>query len=95
MKPSLKESILGKAQSELPEKWPAGGVPLFWQESKSKDVYMKMYSSLSACLVLDREAGSGQAGLAAMWHQTACTWVFNNADHARWVANILESKLSR
>ena len=92
MKPALKESILGKAQSEIPEKWPTGGIPLFWQESKSKDVYAKLYKSLSAGLVLDMEAGSGQAGLAAMAADCLYVGVCKDADHARWVANILDKQ---
>ena len=92
MATQLKEGILGAEKSEKPEKWPCAGVPLFWQESKSSTVYEKLFPSLNVGMVIDMEAGSGQAGLAAMQSDCVYVGVCKDAAHAGWVANILDKQ---
>ncbi|CAE7268047.1 unnamed protein product [Symbiodinium sp. CCMP2592] len=87
----LESSSSSSSQSPCPPKWPSGrGVPLFWQESKSKLVYATLFSQLGVKMVVDLEVGSGAAATAALDAGIFYTGIAKNDAHAGWVTNILD-----
>ena len=91
---SVKEKILG--QRLEPASWPSGhGIPLFWQESKSKDFWATLFQNLGAALVVDLECGSGEAAKAAMESSIYYIGFAKDSHHQSWVSNNVDREALR
>ena len=66
------------------------GLPLFWQERKSTELWGQILKDLRAKAVFDASPGSGQLARACLEQGIQYTGVAKNAQHAKWLNNILD-----
>ena len=91
--PAEKAKIFGEQTSELPKKWMdavSGGVPLFWQECKSQEVWSGLLQDMSAASVVDLTPGSGLLATACMELGIPYLGIVNNTIHLNFLANVLD-----
>jgi hypothetical protein len=73
-----------------PKGWTSGGVPVFWQESKSMELWEACLSNWSVTSVVDLTPGSGQLATACMGKSIPYWGLTRNELHASWLANVLD-----
>ena len=91
--PADKEKIFTEKPGELPQKWTnlvTGGVPLYWQESKSTLVWTQLMTDVRADCVVDLSPGSGALATACMQLGIAYLGIVSNATHLSWLTNVLD-----
>ena len=66
------------------------GLPLFWQERKSKPLWDQILKDLTASVIFDASPGSGQLARACLDQGLQYTGVAKNPEHAKWLNNILD-----
>lgn len=66
------------------------GMPLFWQEWKTVQFWTCFFADLQVTHVLDLTAGSGAAGVAALYSGCFYEGFAMNATHQAWLNNVLD-----
>lgn len=89
----VKQMILGTSESPSPEGWPSEkGLPLFWQEAKSSRFWKTFFANMGAKLIVDLEAGSGAAAVAAMEAGLSYIGICKSPEHQRVISNVVDSQ---
>ena len=77
----------------LPKKWRdavSSGEPLFWQETKSKELWVQMIGDLQVTCVVDATPGSGCLAVACMEKGIPYFGMCRDATHLAWLGNVLD-----
>ena len=82
-------------RSPQPQKWDFGGVPMFWRESKSSDLWEAILGMFSIKHIVDLTPGSGALARAAMSRGLKYTGVVSDAKHLAWLQNTLDTAALR
>ena len=83
------------ALSPHPVKWDYGGVPLFWRESKSSDLWEAVIDMFNVKVIVDFTPGSGALARAAMSRGLRYTGFVSDAKHLSWLQNTLDAAALR
>ena len=79
--------------TSLPKKWRdqvPSGEPLNWQETKSRDFWLRVLQELSVKAVVDVSPGSGSLGVACMEAGVSYFGICQSNVHFTWLGNVLD-----
>ena len=82
-------------RSPHPQKWDFGGVPLFWRESKSSDLWSAVLGMFSIKDIVDLTPGSGALARAAMSRGLKYIGIVSDVKHLAWLQNTLDTAALR
>ena len=89
-----KLKIFSEKAGDLPQKWldavVGGGVPMFWQESKSVQAWGQVLTDVNADMVIDVSPGSGILATACMMLGIPYLGMVSNATHLSWLTNVID-----
>ena len=88
-----KAKVFPERTGELPKKWIRnvdGGVPMFWQESKSVQTWVQLLTEVKADSVIDLAGGAGTLGVACMQLGLPYLGMVGHAAHLTWLTNVLD-----
>ena len=97
-----KATMLGSNGAEAPttgaacpSKWDLGGVPLFWRESKTTELWKAVLDLFNIKTIVDLTPGSGALAVAAMSRGLKYTGFVEEPKHLAWLQNILDTAALR
>ena len=82
-------------RAACPSKWDFGGVPLFWRESKTSELWKAVLDLFNIKTIVDFTPGSGALAVAAMSRGLKYTGFVEEPKHLAWLQNILDTAALR
>ena len=82
-------------RAACPSKWDFGGVPLFWRESKTSELWKAILDLFNIKTIVDFTPGSGALAVAAMSRGLKYTGFVEDSKHLAWLQNILDTAALR
>ena len=83
----------GAAPPELPKKWSKHafrGTPLFWQESKTVEIWARILTDAGVKCVVDITPGSGVLAEACMKIGVTYHGMLFDQTHYKWLSNVVD-----
>ena len=78
-----------------PESWKHDGVPLFWNESKTKEFWREWINMFDIKTVVDLSPGTGQLAIAVLSQGVQYIGVTTHERHMSWLMNIIDREALR
>ena len=78
-------------RAPFPSKWDFGGVPLFWRESKTRELWEAILAMFNIKTIVDFTPGSGALACAAMSRGLKYVGLVDDAKHLAWLQNLLDA----
>ena len=83
------------ASAACPANWDLGGVPLFWRESKTSELWKAVLDLFNIRTIVDFTPGSGALAVAALSRGLKYTGFVQELKHLAWLQNILDTAALR
>ena len=88
-----KRTVFRDVVDELPEKWTKkgyGGVPLFWNETKSADLWARVLQDCCVKCAVDLSPGSGQLAESCLRLGIQYVGIVFEKTHFTWLSNVID-----